>query len=162
MKKAPGGFTLIELLVVIAIISLLSAVILASLNTARSKGRNTKRASDMHQYQVSFEYYYDKYGSYPKSSDPTNYKCLGIITGTCWGGIDSDVMLMNAVREFYPAAPAGDQVENLTGYIYRCTDAVCSKYEIRWNLESWNQKCTGGQASQNAGTNHTLCIYTSQ
>jgi prepilin-type N-terminal cleavage/methylation domain-containing protein len=51
------GFTLIELLVVIAIIGLLSAVVLAALNSARKKAESAKIASDMIQVQKAIELY---------------------------------------------------------------------------------------------------------
>lgn len=59
------GFTLIELLVVIAIIGILSSVVLASLNSARQKGRDARRISDLKQLQLALELYYDSTGGYP-------------------------------------------------------------------------------------------------
>ena len=60
--KNKAGFTLIELLVVIAIISLLASVVMASLNSARSKARDARRVSDVKQFQLALGLYYDKYG----------------------------------------------------------------------------------------------------
>jgi prepilin-type N-terminal cleavage/methylation domain-containing protein len=63
MNKSSRGFTLIELLVVIAIIGILASIVLASLNSARKKGRDARRISDMKQVQLALELYYDANGS---------------------------------------------------------------------------------------------------
>lgn len=71
MKNRERGFTLIELLVVIAIIGILSSVVLASLNSARTKGRDARRISDLKQLQLALELYYDANSSaYPIDETP--------------------------------------------------------------------------------------------
>ncbi len=69
-KKRSGnkGFTLIELLVVIAIIGVLASIVLASLNTARKKSRDTRRVADMNQAKLALELYYDSNRRYPSTA----------------------------------------------------------------------------------------------
>src|ERR1051326_2473974 len=52
------GFTLIELLVVIAIIGILSAVVLASLSTARTKGKDASVQEEMSSMRAQAELYF--------------------------------------------------------------------------------------------------------
>lgn len=66
--KNKKGFTLIELLVVVAIIGVLASVVLASLNSARAKGKDAARIQSIRQIRNAMELYYFDNGLYAAAS----------------------------------------------------------------------------------------------
>ena len=60
-----SGFTLIEILVVLSIISLLSSIVLASVQTARNKARITADAQTLIQLSKALELYKAQNDNYP-------------------------------------------------------------------------------------------------
>jgi prepilin-type N-terminal cleavage/methylation domain-containing protein len=124
------GFTLIELLVVIAIIGILSSVVLASLNTARKKGRDARRISDIKQLQLALELYYDTQQSYP-------------VTASGGGGASTTLTTL-VTNNFISSIPSDPT--NAGAYIYEyasangtdgsaCTSAPCSSYVLKAVIE---------------------------
>lgn len=143
-KKAQKGFTLIELLVVIAIIGVLATIVLVSLNTARSKARDSRRVSDLRQLALALEMYYDDNDAYIDSGAATcaNVSTLTALTPTYMGSLPSDPSsgqnyvygaddsnqqdyVLQAVLENTP--PAG----GFTTDIYGCSCDQSNEYCIR-------------------------------
>ncbi len=109
------GFTLIELLVVIAIIGLLSSTILASLNSARAKAKDTRRISDLKQIELALELYYEGNKAYPSSGGAWRSQCAG------WGGHAASDVIPGITPTFiskFPADPDMSISGNTCCYIY--------------------------------------------
>lgn len=118
MSRDARGFTLIELLVVIAIIGILSSVVLASLNSARKKGRDARRISDIKQLQLALELWYDNNSSkYPDALSSLAPTYISVIPSDPQGGAYA--------------------YDNLTSTGAACVVAtgVCSNYVIGATLE---------------------------
>jgi len=116
-SKNSRGFTLIELLVVIAIIGILSSVVLASLNSARTKARDARRVADLKQVQVALELFYDANSKYPTDIYAASPNGL---QGTTGGGSLSVV----------PKDPGG------TNYLYAVNNVTtATEYHLGADLE---------------------------
>lgn len=136
------GFTLIELLVVISIIGLLSSVVLGSLNSARSKARDTKRKLDLKQLQTALNMYYDKNGSYPITCDDDTYWCPTWYSVTDYGGNLSTSgpggYIPNLAPTYIPVLPVdpSNRTDGWYGYLYS-SDGVNYKLLAHEGPESY-------------------------
>jgi prepilin-type N-terminal cleavage/methylation domain-containing protein len=87
-KKLICAFTLIELLVVVSIIGILTTLLFANLNTARERGRDTQRKSDIRNMQTALRLYYNDKAKFPAGD--SDYRILGCDPGGTsyceWGG----------------------------------------------------------------------------
>ena len=117
------GFTLIELLVVIAIIGILASIVLASLDSARKKGRDARRVADVKQIQLALELYYDSTGSFP------------LTQATLYSGTISPQYISNV-----PYDPVGSNVKySYTGLAGSGGSATnCQSYHLGATLEDPN------------------------
>ena len=115
-KTYKRGFTLIELLVVIAIIGILASIVLASLDSARKKGRDARRISDVKEIQLALELYYDAHGVYPPSI-PSTLVSEGFIS----------VM---------PTDPSNQASYSYAPYAATSGGTVCSSYHLGASLET--------------------------
>jgi prepilin-type N-terminal cleavage/methylation domain-containing protein len=113
------GFTLIELLVVISIIGLLSTVVLASLNTARARARDAKRAQELVQIRNALELYaLDNDGQYPPTGSIHTSRGTVSLSSGCGSGTDWSDPFKAEMSEYMPSLPKDPTNSGEFCYVY--------------------------------------------
>lgn len=128
--KKESAFTLIELLVVIAIIGILASVVIASLNSARNKGKDVSIKSQLAQLRSQAALFYNTHGSYANGatggSDDTFDECFNPANGSFTKFVGS--MFDSSVSENISAIGAG---------IYNSSKTAAPRVNCATYAETW-------------------------
>ena len=141
-SQGERGFTLIELLVVISIISVLSSIILASLNSARIKARDAQRKIATEEIAKAMYLYYDNTGSFPPAPDSSR----GL-------GLDWSAGLKAVMAPYIGTLPKDPLNDSNHLYIYQIYDPAmfpspgdgsCTGHYLIWFILENSDDATGG------------------
>jgi len=121
-NKRFSGFTLIELMVVVSIVSLLSSVVLASLNTARTRAADAVIKEDFSSIRSTAEIMYENLGlSYSNAGWIATTNCVGDNTSDT---ILQDLTIQNAIKH---AGSLGSTINNVTCVILAGSYKIAAK-----------------------------------
>lgn len=157
-NRLEKGFTLIELLVVIAIIGILSSVVLASLNTARSKAGDSAIKSNLANIRAQAEILYDTWGGYGVDATPTAFA-----VGACAATADTLFADPNISAQIAAAGNASNAGGIGQGSCVSTASAWAVSVPLKvTNTNSWCVDSTGASkqvvpAGGDRGFNGTAC-----
>ena len=139
-RNRSRGFTLIELLVVIAIIGILSAVVLASLNTARSKGNDAGIKANLNTVSTQAALYLSDH------SNSYGTQALGTCPATGAANLFGDTTVANAIASaLTDAGGSGTATCDANGTAYAVTVSrpadVASTTSTYWCTDSTGSHC---------------------
>ncbi len=139
------AFTLIELLVVIAIIGVLSAVVLASLNSSRSKGNDAGIKSNMHTVETQSSVYVESntvYGVFNNAGAPATCPAVGDAGSTLFFDSTIESAIDAAVRASAGgAALCQSNDSNYAAVITRPVDGSYTPPSVYWCVDSTGAHC---------------------